>query len=121
MSVSRRQILGGAALVGAAGALGVHRLAGRKIRPQVVIYDSARPASLAFARAQPGTRLVDLAGERSVNWQGVRALRKKGGAVAGLTGWNDYVAARQWLEERGLRVQVEDHDRKHDLIAWTMA
>jgi hypothetical protein len=120
MSVSRRALLGGAALVAAAGAVGIGRMTGRAQRPQVVLYDSRKPASLAFAHRHKGARLLDLASEQSRNWSGVRALRREG-AIAGLTGWNDYVAARQWLEERGLRVQAQDHDRAHDLIAWTMA
>lgn len=119
--VSRRQLLGGVALVGAAGAVGIDRLARERLpRPTLLVLDSARPASLALAAAHPGVRRVDLAAERTANWRGIRAIGR-GGAVAGLTGWNDYVAARQWLEERGLRVRAERHDRAGDLIAWTMA
>jgi len=119
VSVSRRQVLGGAALIGAAGAIGVHRMAGQgRKAPVLVVYDSRKPASLAFARTQPGRRQLDLAS--AANWSAIRAVERKG-PVAGLTSWNDYVSARQWLEERGLRVASESHDRAHDLIAWTMA
>jgi hypothetical protein len=120
MSVSRREILGGAALLGAAGAFGIHKVAGRAKTPQLVIYDSRKPASLAFARSQSGIRQIDLASEQQSNWGAVRALKRQG-PIAGLTSWNDYVSARQWLEERGLRLTVETHDRQHDLIGWTMA
>ena len=119
MSVSRRQILGGAAVLGAAGAVGLHRMAGQgRKTPQLVIYDSRKPASLAFARGHAGKRQLDLA--QAANWSAIRTADRKA-PVAGLTSWNDYVSARQWLEEKGLRVATEDHDRKHDLIAWTMA
>lgn len=118
MSVSRRQLLGGAAVLGAAGAIGVNMMAGRGRTPVLILYDSRRPASLAFARGQPGTRQLNLA--NAANWSAIRTAERKG-PVSGLTSWNDYVSARQWLEERGLRVASESHDRRHDLIAWTMA
>lgn len=120
MSVSRREMLGGAAVLGAAGALGIHKLSPRAKRPSLVIYDSRKPASVAYARSHAGLRQIDLARERQDNWSAIRSLKRKD-VVAGLTGWNDYVSARQWLEERGLRVAEEAHDRQYDLIAWTMA
>lgn len=119
-AVSRRQVLGGVALAGAAGALSMHKFAGREKVAQAVIFDSRKPLSLAFAKAQQGIRLVDLAGEERGNWSGVRSLRR-GAPVAGLTGWTDYVAARGWLEERGLRLVSERHDRKRNLTEWRMA
>ena len=118
---SRREMLGAAAIVGAAGAIGVHRLRPAGARaPQIIVYDSRRPASLAFAQARPDLRRIDLAREQGENWRAVRALDRTG-VVGGLTGWNDYVSARQWLEDRGLRVVEQSHDRRRDLIAWTMA
>lgn len=123
MSLSRREILGGAALLGAAGTLGLHRMAGQGAgapAPRVVIYDSRKPASLAFMRTQPGAAGIDLAREQAENWRSVRALGRDG-PVAGVTGWTDYVAARGWLEQRGLRIAAEAHDRRTDLIRWTMA
>jgi hypothetical protein len=119
MSVSRRQILSGAAVLGAAGAVGLHKMAGQRAKtPQLVVFDSRQPASLAFARGHAGKRQLDLA--MAANWTAIRTVDRKV-PVSGLTSWNDYVFARQWLEERGLRVASEDHDRRHDLIAWTMA
>lgn len=122
MSVSRRELLGGAALLGAAGAFGLHRMAGQAgAAPRFVIYDSRKPASLAYAQAQGGgVAGIDLVQERAANWRGVRALGREG-PVAGVTGWTDYVAARGWLEQRGLRVTAQAHDRRSDLIRWTMA
>lgn len=118
MSVSRRHVLGGAAVLGAAGAIGIHRMAGKGKAPVLVLYDSRRPASLAFARTRSGVRQLDLA--HSASWSAIRTAERRG-SVAGLTSWNDYVSARQWLEDKGLRVTAEDRDRAHDLIAWTMA
>jgi hypothetical protein len=118
MSVSRRQVLGGAAVIGAAGAIGVHRMAGRGKAPELILYDSRKPASLTLARGQPGVRQLNLA--NAATWSDIRRAQLKG-PVSGLTSWNDYVSARQWLEEKGLRVAAESHDRKQDLIAWTMA
>jgi len=118
-AVSRRQVLGGVALAGAAGAFATHRFGGAGKQPHVIVFDSQKPASRAFAHDQGGTRRIDLALERGRNWSGVRAVRKQG-PVAGLTSWNDYVAARGWLEERGLRLASERRDPAHDLIAWTM-
>ncbi|MBT2187014.1 twin-arginine translocation signal domain-containing protein [Sphingobium nicotianae] len=118
MSVSRRQVLGGAAVLGAAGAIGVQRMTGPGKVAHVVLFDSRKPASLAFARTRAGKRQLDLA--HTANWSAIRTIDRKG-AVAGMTSWNDYVSARQWLEERGLRVQSERHDKTHDLIEWVMA
>jgi len=123
MTVSRREMLGGAALLGAAGAFGLHRMAGQGTTipaPRFVIYDSRKPASLAYAQAQGGVVRIDLAQEQAANWRSIRALDGQS-PVAGVTGWTDYVAARGWLEQRGLRVAVQAHDRRHDLIRWTMA
>lgn len=120
MSVTRRQLLGGAALAGAVSVIGLRQTLAGRYRPQLVLVDSRRPASLALTRLWPGARTLDLAMEQRNNWRGVRAVSGKG-PVSGVTGWNDYVVARGCLEARGLRVREESLDRQHDLIAWTMA
>ncbi|MCW2412193.1 MULTISPECIES: twin-arginine translocation signal domain-containing protein [unclassified Sphingobium] len=122
--VSRRQLLGGAAVAGAVGLFGARAVAGPEKAARIVVYDSRRAASRSFAGQFFGLQQIDLAGEHSRNWAGVRAIRRSGamsGPVAGLTGWNDYVAARTWLEDRGLRLRSERRDATHELIAWTMA
>jgi hypothetical protein len=118
--VRRRDLLGGAALLGAAGAVGLSRFLPNVGEARVVVFDSARPASRAFAKAKGAVKRIDLAQESASNW---RALRQLGRAtpVAGYTGWTAYVAARGCLEEQGLRLVSETVDRRRDLIAWTMA
>jgi hypothetical protein len=119
MSVSRRQVLGGAAVLGVACTMGVHHMAKQGSKtPLLIVYDSRKPASLAFARTQASKRGLDIA--HAASWTDIRTAGRKA-PIAGLTSWNDYVFARQWLEERGLRVQVEKRDRSHDLIEWMMA
>ena len=118
--LSRRALLGGAvAMAGAAGMVGVRRWRAAGRAPRIIVFDSRKPASLAFAQARPVARRIDLA-KADASWRAIRGLKDRG-AVAGLTGWNDYVFARQWLEERGLRVVEQSHDRWRELIAWTMA
>lgn len=118
--IGRRELLGGAALVGAVGAFGVSRILPRASEAGIVIYDSERPASRAFARSSAAPRRIDLAEEARTNWRAVRSL-SRGEGVAGYTPWNAYVTARGWLEERGLRLVSEALDRKTGLIAWQMA
>lgn len=120
MSVSRRQVLGGVALVGAAGAVGVARILPRGSEARVVVFDSAHAASRAYARGHASVKRIDLAREAQTNWRNMRALAK-GEPVAGYTSWNAYVTARGWLEERGLRLVSEALDRRSGLILWSMA
>ena len=118
--IRRRELLGGAALVGAVGAFGVSRILPRAGEAKVVVFDSERPASRAFAKASAASRRIDLTEEARTNWRTVRSLRK-GEGVAGYTPWNAYVSARGWLEEQGLRLVSEQLDRRTGLIAWQMA
>lgn len=120
MSVSRRQMLGGVALVGAASAVGIARILPRGSEARVVVFDSARPASRAFARDHAAAQRIDLAQEARTNWRAVRAIGKRE-PVAGYTSWNAYVTARGWLEEQGLRLASETLDRRTGLILWSMA
>ncbi len=120
MSVSRRQMLGGVALVGAAGAVGIARVLPRGDKARVVVFDSARPASRAFAKGKGAVQRIDLVQEARTNWRAVRTLRK-GEPVAGYTSWNAYVTARGWLEEQGLRLTSEALDRRAGLVIWSMA
>lgn len=118
--IRRRELLGGAALLGAAGAVGVSRILPRAGEADVIVFDSARPASRAFARSGTGARRLDLAQDASSNWRALRTLQK-GERVAGFTPWGAYVSVRGWLEEQGLRLVSEALDRRTGLVAWTMA
>jgi threonine dehydrogenase-like Zn-dependent dehydrogenase len=118
--IRRRELLGGAALVGAVGAIGLSRVLPRAGEVRVVVFDSERPASRAFAKASAAPRRIDLAEENRTHWRAVRSL-KRGEAVAGYTPWHAYVVARGWLEEQGLRLVSETLDRRTGLIAWQMA
>jgi hypothetical protein len=118
--VRRRELLGGAALLGAAGAFGLSRTTPRAAEAKVVIFDSERPASRAFAQSVSAPCHIDLAQEAHSNWRAIRSLQR-GEPVAGYTPWNAYVAARGWLEERGLRIVSETLDRRTGLVAWHMA
>jgi len=115
----RREVLGGAALLGAAGAIGIARILPRSGRG-VVIFDSERPASRAFARNAAAARRIDLADEARTNWRDLRGLNA-GTPVSGYTPWSAYVAARGWLEEKGLRLVSETLDRRTGLVVWSMA
>lgn len=122
MSVSgirRRELLGGAALIGAAGAIGVGRYAMTR-RPDVLVYDGANAASVAFGRNGRAPHRIDLHREASIHWRGLRRV-KRGTAVEGLTSWDLYVAARGLLQEQGLRLVSEVVRRPTGLIAWAMA
>ncbi len=116
--IRRRELLGGAAVIGAVGALGVARFAGGR-RPDVIVYDGGHAASAAFGRSA-APRRIDLRREAAVHWRGLRSL-KRGTAVSGLTNWDMYVAARGLLEEQGLRLVSEVVRRQAGLIAWSMA
>lgn len=120
MTVSRRQVLGGVALVGAAGAAGISRIMPRGDGDRIVVFDGSRPASRAFARSAAAARRIDLVEEARSNWHGMRTLAK-GKPVAGYTSWNAYVTARGWLEEKGLRLVSEALDRRTGLVVWSMA
>ena len=107
-------------LASAVGAIGVSRILPRAGEAKVVLFDSERSASRAFAKASPAVRRIDLAEETRTHWRAVRGL-KRGEAVAGYTPWHAYVVARGWLEEQGLRLVSETLDRRTGLIAWQMA
>jgi hypothetical protein len=120
VSISRRQVLGATALVGAAGAVGFARILPRGGESRVVVFDSKHAASLAFAKSGAVLQRIDLNEEAKTNWRTMRTLAK-GKPVAGYTSWNAYVTARGWLEERGLRLVSETLDCRSGLILWSMA
>lgn len=97
--VSRRMVLKGGALAGAAAAL---PLAACRAEARVLVYDSRLPAWRGFAAGQG----IDLA-------QGMSAARRalaqvpRGASVEGLTRWSDWVGLRGMLQDRGFRTEIE--------------
>ncbi|MDE2561438.1 MAG: hypothetical protein KGL48_04250 [Sphingomonadales bacterium] len=110
---SRRAVLKGGALAGAAAAL---PLAARRTEARVVVYDSRVAVSQVFA----GGEGIDLA-------QGMTAARRalaqlpRGVCVEGLTRWSDWVGLRGLLQDRGFRTEAETRaPGSPALFRWTM-
>lgn len=114
MRLSRRSFLQAGAVATAAVA---PTLAFAARGPALVIFDSRIAESLAFARgfAAPA---IDVAREDANLWRQLRAAAPEG-QVIGLTGWNDWVLARGYLEEKGKRLREEVATGQ--LFRWTMA
>ena len=115
MKLSRRDLV----RVGATGVLlaGVEGVARAANTATLVIYDSRRAESRAFALAQ-GARGVDVAREQAGRWATMRAALPKGGIV-GLTRWSDHVIAAGYAAEQGWR--LAHIERRGGLIYWEMA
>ena len=113
MTLSRRTLLrSGAAAAGLT-------LGGRALgtsRPDLVVYDSTRLASRAFARRH-GSEAFDVSAGDQALW---RAFRRSAptGRIVGLTTWNELVRARGLLEERGKRLAYEE--KRGPLFLWAM-
>jgi len=115
MILSRRNLLAsGAAAATVAAVGGSHFAAGAP--PALVVYDSRRTDSLAFARSIAAPR-IDIAREDANLWRAVRSAAVDG-TVVGLTGWSDWVLVRGMLEEKGKRLRREA--RVGRLFQWTM-
>jgi type IV secretory pathway TrbL component len=120
MRVSRRSMLKGGALAGAAAA--TPALAAMAKPAPLVVFDSRIPESAAFAASQGGSGKIDLALGTA---QAARAI-KSPSAVTGVTRWSDWTALRGVLEAQGLRLTDETRaaaplsGRTH-LFRWTMA
>ncbi|WP_417320069.1 hypothetical protein [Emcibacter sp.] len=113
MRITRRKMIAGAGLAGAAMALGpsagsLATTAGRKA--SLAIYDSRLPQSRVFARemAGQGLKILDIAGEDAVLWRTIRRMARTPGDVIGLTRWSDLVLVRGFLEEGGRRMSAEE-------------
>jgi TAT (twin-arginine translocation) pathway signal sequence len=102
MSVSRRNVLKGAATMGAAASVPAFAASGG---PTLVLFDSRIPESLSFAKGRfPQLDVAHLDASRWVELRGGMSGVKH---VTGLTGWSDWIVARGLLEERGLRLRSE--------------
>jgi hypothetical protein len=121
MNLSRRTMLKGAATIGAVGtAPAILAGAGSAL----TIYDSRIAESRTFARGR--TPSLDVATLDQTRWAELRGELATTQRVAGLTGWSDWIVARGLLEERGLRLRLEQRvaapvsGRAH-LFRWDMA
>jgi hypothetical protein len=120
MKATRRQVLVGAGL----GAATIATRVGAEASAKTLIFDSRFPESVAFARRNVGVSSIDVAVADDELWASFRSIGK--GRVSGLTGWSDWVIARGFLEERGLRLVAEEAvdapvSGAAHLFRWTMA
>lgn len=111
--ISRRGVLKGGALAGAAAVL---PLAVRRAEARVLVYDSRIEASQEFAAGQG----IDIA-------QGMLTARRalanlpRCASVVGLTRWSDWVGLRGMLQDRGFRTEAEAHaPGSPALFRWSM-
>jgi hypothetical protein len=91
----------------------------------IAVYDSRIPESRVFAKTPGSAVMIDIAGEEAHNWAGLRQTISGTRHIKGLTGWSDWVTARGFLEERGLRLVSETSvpaplSGKAHLFAWEM-
>jgi hypothetical protein len=84
----------------------------------VVIFDGREDISCQFAKAQSCTR-VDLVVEQTNDWKTIRAMHSVR-QVQGLTRWGEFLMARSFFEERGLRV-TSSVIHANGLTLWRMA
>ena len=115
MILSRRYLLASGAVAATLAAVGGSRLAAAA-PPALVVYDSRRADSLAFARSIAAPR-IDVAREDGNFWRTVRSVSTDG-PIVGLTGWSDWVLVRGMLEEKGKRLRREVQVGR--LFHWTM-
>jgi TAT (twin-arginine translocation) pathway signal sequence len=122
MIVSRRSVLKAGAAASAAITLPAFAASNG---PPMILFDSRIPESRAFARAASG-KMIDVADIETSQWTALRAEFAGKHHVIGLTGWTDWVTARGFLEERGLRLTSETWvpapvSGKAHLFRWEMA
>lgn len=122
MIVSRRSMLKAGAA--ASAAITVPAFAAARVST-LILFDSRIPESRAFARTVSGV-MIDLADIETAQWAKLRADFAGKHRALGLTGWTDWVTARGFLEERGLRLTSETSvpapvSGKAHLFRWEMA
>jgi hypothetical protein len=120
MSVSRRNVLKGAATISAAASIPAFAASGSQ---KLVIYDSRIPESQAFANGRHPQ--LDVAILDTSRWAELRGGMLGVRQITGLTGWSDWIVARGLLEERGLRLRSETSvpapiSGKAHLFRWEM-
>lgn len=115
-ALTRRSVLKGAAVVGAAGALPLGAAAMGVQR--IVIFDSRLPASVAFARTMPAAYTIDLAEAHATSFATLRRGLPGGMTVEALTRRGDMVDLRHELVRQGLRLSGQP--RYGALVRWSM-
>lgn len=118
MQTTRRGLLKGGALAGAAVAVPV-AAHGAAVAAAVVVYDSRLAESASFAGGQG----IDLA---ALSLREAHAALAGAARIEGLTRWSDWTVLRGLLEEQGLRRTAETRLGAplsgHDgLLRWSMA
>jgi hypothetical protein len=114
MILSRRHVLKSGVATAIVAGGGMSQIA--SATPGLLVYDSRIPASAAFALSH-AVPAIDIAQEDAALWRNVRGIAQPG-AVAGLTGWSDWVVIRGLLEENGLRMATQTQQGR--LFRWTM-
>ena len=122
MIISRRSMLKAGAA--ASAAITLPAFAAKNVST-LILFDSRIPEFRDFARAASGA-MIDLADIETSQWTALRADFAGKHRVVGLTGWTDWVTARGFLEERGLRLTSETSvpapvSGKAHLFRWEMA
>ncbi len=122
MIVSRRSMLKAGAA--ASAAITLPAFAASQVST-LILFDSRIPESRDYARTVSGV-MIDLAEVETTKWAELRADFAGKHRVVGLTGWSDWVVARGFLEERGLRLTSETSvpapvSGKAHLFRWEMA
>ncbi|KPF91592.1 hypothetical protein IP81_10425 [Novosphingobium sp. AAP83] len=84
----------------------------------VVVFDGREDISRQFAAAQSCAR-IDLVVEQTNGWQAIRAMHSVA-QVQGLTRWGEFLLARSFFEEHGLRV-TSNTIRTNGFTLWHMA
>ncbi len=124
MIVSRRTILKGGAA--ASAALSMPALSAEPARI-LITCDSRIPESRAFAarHRRESSDIIDLANSDAHQWSDLRKAISGKRHIVGLTGWTDWVIARGFMEERGLRLSSQTSvpaplSGKAHLFRWEM-
>lgn len=124
MSLTRRSLLKTGAALSAAATLPATARAVTGKAPDLLVYDSRLPESVAAMQGKSASLTLDLAQMEAANWAPLRTLPAIRSAQ-GLTGWTDWVLLRGTLEDRGLRFQSETSvpapvSGKAHLFRWEM-
>ncbi|NBC36561.1 twin-arginine translocation signal domain-containing protein [Novosphingobium sp. FSY-8] len=106
LAASRRSLLKGSALAGAAAALPLASSTAHAAA-RLVVYDSRVAESRDFAAQHRGGLMLDMAVAHDDRFALLRGDLPAITHVEGLTRWSDWLMVRGAMEERGLRLASE--------------